>query len=98
MKVAQVAVYLDSVQMKQIRDDAEEAVLSLDDDLEVTTQISDLTARRLAREALDARRSVYMEIVDKMQEKLDCGVYELMESSSDCSSPSAAVDEATRRQ
>ena len=84
MKVAQVAVYLDSVQVKQIRDDAEEAVLSLDDDIEATTQISDLNARRLAREALDAKRCIYMEIADKLQdacEKLSCGEYELLENS-----------------
>ena len=84
MKVAQVAVYLDTVQATQIRDDAEEAVLSLDDDIEVTTQISDLNARRLAREALDAKRCIYMEIADKLQdacEKLNCGEDELLENS-----------------
>ena len=89
MKVAQVAVYLDAVQAKKIRDDAEDTVLALDDDIEVTTQIADLNARRLAREALDAKRSIYKEIVDKLQdaceklqdacEKLNCGEYELLE-------------------
>jgi len=84
MKTAHVAVYLDAEQAKKIRDDAEEAVLSLDDDIEVTTQISDLNARRLAREALDAKRCIYMEIADKLQdacEKLNCGEYELLENS-----------------
>lgn len=83
MKVAQVAVYLDTVQAKKIRDDAEDTVLALDDDIEVTTKLADLNARRLAREALDAKRSIYMEIVDKLQdacEKLNCGEYELRES------------------
>lgn len=82
MKVAQVAVYLDAEQAKKIRDDAEDKVLSLDDDIEVTTQIADLNARRLAREALDEKRSIYMEIADKLQdacEKLNCGEYELRE-------------------
>lgn len=83
MKVAHVAVYLDAVQAQKIRDDAQDTVLALDEDIEITTQIADLNARRLAREALDAKRDIYIEIADKLQdacEKLNCGEYDLLES------------------
>lgn len=83
MKVAHVAVYLDAVQAQKIRDDAQDAVLALDEDIEITTQIADLNARRLAREALDAKRDIYIEIADKLQdacEKLNCSEYDLLES------------------
>lgn len=83
MKVAHVAVYLDAVQAQKIRDDAQDTVLALDEDIEITTQIADMNARRLAREALDAKRDIYIEIADKLQdacEKLNCGEYELRES------------------
>lgn len=55
MKVAQVAVYLDAEQARFIREDAQEAVLAADEDLEATMQISNLHARHLARHL--ARRS-----------------------------------------
>lgn len=45
MKVAHVAVYLDAVQAQKIRDDAQDTVLALDEDIEITTQIADLNAR-----------------------------------------------------
>jgi hypothetical protein len=63
-----IAVYLDSAQVQALRDDAQETVLSADEDLEVTKQINDLAARRLAREAIDKKRDLYIEIVDKLQE------------------------------
>ena len=68
MKGRYIAVYLDSVQVQAMRDDAQETVLSADEDLEVTKQINDLTARRLAREAIDKKRDLYVEIVGKLQE------------------------------
>lgn len=73
MKVAHVAVYLDAVQAQKIRDDAQDAVLALDEDIEITTQIADL----------NAKRDIYIEIADKLQdacEKLNCGEYDLLES------------------
>lgn len=76
MKVAQVAVYLDLEQVKLLRWDVQEAVLAADEDLEVTMQINDVTARRLAREEIDKKRNLYVEIVDKLQEaaeRLDVG-------------------------
>jgi hypothetical protein len=63
-----IAVYLDTAQVQALRDDAQETVLAADEDLEVTKQINDLNARRLAREAIDKKRDLYVEIVDKLQE------------------------------
>lgn len=63
-----IAVYLDALQVQALRDDAQETVLAADEDLEVTKQINDLTARRLAREAIDKKRDLYVEIVGKLQE------------------------------
>lgn len=63
-----IAVYLDTAQVQALRDDAQETVLAADEDLEITKQINDLTARRLAREAIDKKRDLYLEIVDKLQE------------------------------
>lgn len=57
MKVAHVAVYLDAEQAKLIRWDAQEAVLAADEDLELTQKLHDVNARRLAREAISAKRS-----------------------------------------
>lgn len=63
-----IAVYLDTAQVQALRDDAQETVLAADEDLEITKQINDLNARRLAREAIDKKRDLYIEIVDKLQE------------------------------
>ena len=68
MKGRYIAVYLDTAQVQALRDDAQETVLTADEDLEVTKQLNDLTARRLAREAIDKKRDLYVEIVDKLQE------------------------------
>ena len=68
MKGRLIAVYLDTAQVQALRDDAQETVLTADEDLEVTKQLNDLTARRLAREAIDKKRDLYVEIVDKLQE------------------------------
>lgn len=68
MKGRYIAVYLDSVQVQALRDDAQETVLAADEDLEITKQLNDLTARRLAREAIDKKRDLYLEIVGKLQE------------------------------
>lgn len=82
MKGAQVAVYLDAEQAELIRWDAQEAVLAADEDLALTQQLRDVNARRLAREAISAKRDVYQEIVDKAQEaceKLSEGEYEYVD-------------------
>lgn len=82
MKVAHVAVYLDIEQAKLIRWDAQEAVLAADEDLELTQKLHDVNARRLAREAISAKRDIYQEIVDKAQEayeKLNNGEYEYID-------------------
>lgn len=68
MKGRYIAVYFDIAQVIALRDDAQETVLTADEDLEVTKQINDLTARRLAREAIGKKRDLYIEIVDKLQE------------------------------
>lgn len=68
MKGRYIAVYFDTAQVQALRDDAQETVLAADEDLEVTKQLNDLTARRLAREAIDKKRDLYLEIVDKLQE------------------------------
>lgn len=67
-----IAVYLDTAQVQALRDDAQETVLAADEDLEVTKQINDLNARRLVREAIDKKRDLYIEIVDKLQEAAEC--------------------------
>lgn len=67
-----IAVYLDTAQVQALRDDAQETVLAADEDLEITKQLNDLTARRLAREAIDKKRDLYIEIVDKLQEAAEC--------------------------
>ena len=90
MKAAHVAVYLDAEQAKLIRWDAQEAVLAADEDLELTQKLHDVNARRLAREAISAKRDIYQEIVDKAQEaceKLNNGECEYIETS--ISAPSA---------
>ena len=82
MKVAHVAVYLDAEQVQLIRWDAQEAVLAADEDLALTQQLHDVNARRLASEAISAKRDIYQEIVDKAQEackKLDNGEYEYVD-------------------
>lgn len=68
MKDRYIAVYFDTAQVQALRDDAQETVLAADEDLEITKQLNDLTARRLAREAIDKKRDLYVEIVDKLQE------------------------------
>lgn len=68
MKGRYIAVYLDSAQVQALRDDPQETVLIADEDLEITKQINDLAARRLAREAIDKKRDLYLEIVGKLQE------------------------------
>lgn len=83
MKVAQVPIYLDLEQVKLLRWDMQEAVLAADEDLEVTMQINDVTARRLAREEIAKKREIYQEALDKLDEaykKLNRGDYELRES------------------
>lgn len=83
MKVAQVAVYLDFEQVKLLRWDVQEAVLAADEDLEVTMQINDVTARRLAREEIAKKRDIHQEALDELNEaykKLNRGDYELRES------------------
>lgn len=83
MKVAQVAVYLDLEQVKLLRWDVQQAVLAADDDLEVTMQIGDVTARRLAREEISKKRDIYQEALGKLDEafkKLNHGEFELRES------------------
>lgn len=82
MKVAHVAVYIDAEQAKLIRWDVQEAVLAADEDLELTQKLHDVNARRLAREAISAKRDIYQEIVDKAQEaceKLNNGEYEYVD-------------------
>lgn len=83
MKVAQVPVYLDLEQVKLIRWDMQEAVLAADEDLEVTMQIGDVTARRLASEEIAKKRDIHQEALDKLDEafkKLNRRDYELRES------------------
>ena len=83
MRVAQVPVYLDAEQARFILEDAQEAVLAADADLEATMQISNLHARHLARRAISTQRDIYIEIVNKLEEaeqKLNNGEYELRES------------------
>lgn len=83
MKVTQVPVYLDAEQARCIREDAQEAVLAADADLEATMQISNLHARHLVRRAISTQRDIYVEIVNKLEEaevKLNVGEYELRES------------------
>ena len=44
MKGRYIAVYLDAAQVQALRDDAQETVLTADEDLEITKQINDLAA------------------------------------------------------
>lgn len=83
MKVAQIPIYLDLEQVKLLRWDVQEAVLAADEDLEVTMSISDVTARRLAREEIAKKRDIYQEALGKLDEafkKLNRGEFELRES------------------
>lgn len=63
-----IAVYLDTAQVQALRYDAQETVLAADEDLEITEKISNLAARRLAREEIDKMRDLYIEIVSKLEE------------------------------
>ena len=57
----------------------QEAVLAADEDLALTKQLHDVSARRLASEAISKKRDIYQEIVDKAEEaceKLNKGEYE----------------------
>lgn len=83
MKVAQVTVYLDAEQARCIREDAQDAVLAADEDLEATVQISNIHARYLARRAILTQRDIYVKIISKIEEaekKLNIGEDELRES------------------
>lgn len=82
MKIAHVAVYLDAEQAKLIRWDMQEAVLAAYEDLALTKQLHDVSARRLASEAISKKRDIYQEIVDKAEEaceKLNKGEYEYID-------------------
>lgn len=68
MKGRYTAVYLDTSQVLALLYDAQETVLAADEDLEITEKISNIAARRLAREEIDKNRDLYVEIVGKLQE------------------------------
>ena len=68
MKGRYIAVYLDTSQVLALLYDAQETVLAADEDLEITEKISNIAARRLAREEIDKNRDLYVEIVGKLQE------------------------------
>lgn len=68
MKGRYIAVYLDTSQVLALLYDAQETVLAADEDLEITEKLSNIAARRLAREEIDKNRDLYVEIVDKLQE------------------------------
>jgi hypothetical protein len=63
-----IAVYLDTSQVLALLYDAQETVLAADEDLEITEKLSNIAARRLAREEIDKNRDLYVEIVGKLQE------------------------------
>ena len=68
MKGRYIAVYLDTSQVLALLYDAQETVLAADEDLEITEKISNIAARRIAREEIDKNRDLYVEIVGKLQE------------------------------
>nr|DAV54446.1 MAG TPA: hypothetical protein [Caudoviricetes sp.] len=68
MKGRYIAVYLDTSQVLALLYDAQETVLAADEDLEITEKLSNIAARRLAREEIDKNRDLYVEIVGKLQE------------------------------
>lgn len=68
MKGRYIAVYLDTSQVLALLYDAQETVLAPDEDLEITEKLSNIAARRLAREEIDKNRDLYVEIVGKLQE------------------------------
>ena len=63
-----IAVYLDSAQVQTLLYDAQETVLTADEDLEIAEKLSNLAARRLVREEINKNRDLYNEIVGKLQE------------------------------
>nr|DAU75154.1 MAG TPA: hypothetical protein [Caudoviricetes sp.] len=68
MKGRYIAVYLETSQVLALLYDAQETVLAADEDLEITEKISNIAARRIAREEIDKNRDLYVEIVGKLQE------------------------------
>lgn len=68
MKGRYIAVYLNTSQVLALLYDAQETVLAADEDLEITEKLSNIAARRLAREEIDKNRDLYVEIVGKLQE------------------------------
>lgn len=68
MRGRYIAVYLDTSQVLALLYDAQETVLAADEDLEITEKLSNIAARRLAREEIDKNRDLYVEIVGKLQE------------------------------
>lgn len=68
MKGRYIAVYLDTSQVLALLYDAQETVLAADEDLEITEKLSNIAARRLAREEIDKNRDLYVEILGKLQE------------------------------
>lgn len=68
MKGRYIAVYLDTSQVLALLYDAQETVIAADEDMEITEKISNIAARRLAREEIDKNRDLYVEIVGKLQE------------------------------
>ena len=71
MKGRYIAVYLDTYQVLALLHDAQETVLAADEDLEITEKLSNIAARRLAREEIDKNRDLYVEIVGKLQEAFE---------------------------
>lgn len=68
MPVMAVPVYLTFEETQRILWSCQEKVLSLDEDLEASKQIQDLTARYAARKALADQRDMYQEMIRKLDD------------------------------
>lgn len=98
MKGRYIAVYLETSQVLALLYDAQETVLAADEDLEITEKISNIAARRIAREEIDKNRDLYVEIVGKLQEaseRLNVGEGDYIDELAH-SPMSATIEEATR--
>ena len=98
-----IAVYLDTAQVQALRDDAQETVLAADEDLEITKQLNDLTARRPAgslvkRSTRSATCTSRSSTSYRKQLSASTSVRATTSTSKTHSPMSATIEEATRHQ
>ena len=68
MKVPQVAVYLDFMQVVVMRRLVKEALRAAEEDLALVEELNDASARSVAHMSISSKRDTYQELLEKAQE------------------------------